>query len=110
MAGGTGAAVGGLLVVTFAVALGLLVAVSVVTLFMMVGLNRSIRAVQRDLARVAVALDHLATRLRDDETRSHTMSSEDMEARRQAALARLGEGSKPRQEEEETEVEGGENQ
>lgn len=97
MAGGTSGAVGGLLAVAFAVALALLVAVSILMLFMVVGLKRSIRAVQRDLARVAVALDHLATRLRDDETRSHTMSSEDMEARRQAALARLGEESRLRQ-------------
>lgn len=99
MDGGTTGAVAGLLAVAFAVALGLLVIVSILMLFMVFGLKRSVRAVQRDLARVAVALDHLATRLRNDETRSHTMSADEMEARRQAALARLGEGGAPRQQE-----------
>ena len=93
MDGGAAGAVGGLLAVAFAVALALLVVVSILMLFIVFGLRRSVRAVQRDLARIAVALDHLATRLRDDATRSHTMSAEEMEARRQAALARLGEGA-----------------
>ena len=101
-AGGASALDGGVVAIALVVALLLLALLAFLVPFFVIGMKRSIREIQRDLARIAAALDHLATRLRDDETRSHTMSAGELESRRRAALARLGEGGRTRQEQDAT--------